>query len=57
MMVRYNVVSWLEYASLSNMWAMMLMHENKIKLSGGTVIPEVIECFGTAAFEVGSTCL
>jgi hypothetical protein len=34
MMVRYDVVSWLEYASISNMWAMMLMHKNKIKLSG-----------------------
>jgi hypothetical protein len=39
------------------MWAMTLMHENKIKLSGGTIIPEVIECFVTAVFEVGSTCL
>jgi hypothetical protein len=57
MMVRYNVVSWLEYASISNMWAMTLMHENKIKLSGGTIIPEVVECFVTAVFEVGSTCL
>jgi hypothetical protein len=57
MMVRYNVVSWLEYASISNMWAMMLMHENKVKLLGGTIIPEVIECFITAVFEVGSTCL
>jgi hypothetical protein len=34
MVVRYDVVSWLEYASISNMWAMMLMHKNKIKLSG-----------------------
>ena len=57
MMVRYDVVSWLEYASISNMWAMTLMHENKIKLSGGTIIPEVIECFVTAVFEVGSACL
>jgi hypothetical protein len=53
MMVRYDFVSWLEYASISNMWAMMLMHENKIKLLGGTIIPEVIECFVTAVFEVG----
>jgi hypothetical protein len=57
MMVRYDVVSWLEYASISNMWAMMLMHENKIKLLGGTIIPEVVECFVTAVFEVGSACL
>jgi hypothetical protein len=57
MMVRYNVVSWLEYAGISDMWAVTLMHENKIKLSGGTVIPEVVECFITAVFEVGSACL
>jgi hypothetical protein len=43
MMARYNVVSWLEYASISDMWAVTLMHENKIKLSGGMVIPEVVE--------------
>jgi hypothetical protein len=35
MMVRYDVVSWLEYTSISNMWAMTLMHEHKIKLLGG----------------------
>jgi hypothetical protein len=57
MMVRYNVVSWLEYTSISNMWAMTLMHENKIKLSGSTIIPEVVECFIIAVFEVGSICL
>jgi hypothetical protein len=57
MMVRYDVVSWLEYASISNMRAMTLMHENKIKLSGGTIIPEVVDCFVSAVFEVGSTCL
>jgi hypothetical protein len=57
MMVRYNVVSWLEYASISNMWAMTLMHKNKIKLLGGMIILEVIECFITVVFEVGSACL
>jgi hypothetical protein len=33
MMVRYDVVLRLEYASISNMWAMMLMHAlcNKMK--------------------------
>jgi hypothetical protein len=34
MMVRYNVVSWLEYASISDMRAVTLMHENKVKLLG-----------------------
>jgi hypothetical protein len=57
MMVRYNVVSWLEYASISDMRAVTLMHKNKVKLSGGTIVPEVVECFVTAVFEVGSACL
>jgi hypothetical protein len=37
--------------------AHIAMHENKIKLLGGMIIPEVMECFVTVVFEVGSACL
>jgi hypothetical protein len=52
-----DVISRLEYTGIGDMHAMFLMYEDEIKLTRGTIILEIVECFVAAVLEVSGTRL
>jgi hypothetical protein len=52
-----DVITRLEYTSISDMHAMFLMYEDEVKLTRGAIISEIVECFIAAVLEVSGTRL